>query len=132
MQIKLADIHGQIAIFHEQADQVFQHIASQYRIKSIFSHQEIGNKVSYDRDLRIKQFCSDQSIEWNEYQHNGVVRKLKSRKEWEKLWKQKMEESPKLIAENPWNFLVLDSAYYQTIKGPELNTEITTNNNQLL
>ncbi len=128
MQIKLADIHGQIAIFHEQADQVFQHIASQYRIKSIFSHQEIGNKVSYDRDLRIKQFCLDQSIEWNEYQHNGVVRKLKSRKEWEKLWKQKMEESPKLIAENPWNFLVLDSAYYQTIKGPELNTEITTNN----
>ncbi len=128
MQTKLADLNAKIAIFHEEADQVFQHIANQYRIKSIFSHQEIGNKVSYDRDLRIKQFCSDQSIEWNEYQHNGVVRKLKSRKEWEKLWKQKMEESPKLIAENQWNFLVLDSAYYQTIKGPELNTEITTNN----
>jgi deoxyribodipyrimidine photo-lyase len=128
MQTKLADLNAKIAIFHDEADRVFQHIANQYCIKSIFSHQEIGNKVSYDRDLRIKQFCLNHSIEWNEYQHNGVVRKLKSRKEWVKLWKQKMEESPKLIAENNWNFLVLDSAYYQTIKGPELTTEITTNN----
>ena len=128
MQTKLADLNAKIAIFHDEADRVFQHIANQYCIKSIFSHQEIGNKVSYDRDLRIKQFCLNHSIEWNEYQHNGVVRKLKSRKEWVKLWKQKMEESPKLIAENNWNFLVLDSAYYQTIKGPELTTEITTTN----
>jgi len=128
MQTKLADLNSQIAVFHDEAMHVFQNIAQQYHIKSIFSHQEIGNKISYDRDLSIQQFCLDNTIEWNEYQHNGVVRKLKSRKEWEKLWKQKMEESPKLIAENPWNFLVLNPAYYQAIKGPELDADITTNN----
>ncbi len=128
MQAKLSNLDTQIAVFHDEALNIFQNIAKQYTIKNIFSHQEIGNKITYNRDIAMQKFCLKNSIIWKEYQHNGVVRKLKSRKEWEKLWKQKMEESPKLISEQSWNFLVLNKEFYENIKGEDLNTDITTPN----
>jgi deoxyribodipyrimidine photo-lyase len=128
MQTKLSNLNTQIAVFHDEVLNVFQNIAKQYTIKNIFSHQEIGNKITYDRDIAMQKFCLDNGIIWKEYQHNGVVRKLKSRKEWEKLWKQKMEETPKFIDEQNWNFLALNKEFYENIKGADLNTEITTPN----
>ena len=128
MQSKLADLKTQIAVFHDDALAVFQKIEEQYQIKTIFSYQEIGNKISYDRDLFVKQFCANNNIEWREYQHNGVIRKLKSRKEWEKRWKSKMQEEPKLVDETNWNFLELDPVFYERNQGPMLNAEITAHN----
>lgn len=132
MQAKLADLNTQIAVFHNEATHVFEEIEKHYAIKKIFSHQEIGNKITFDRDLTIKDFCVKNNIHWTEYQHNGVVRKLKSRKDWERLWKQKMEEAPKIIDENNWNFLNFDSKLYNSLKGPKLKVEISTENKSFL
>jgi deoxyribodipyrimidine photo-lyase len=128
IQTKLADMYAQIAVFHAEAMHVFQNLANHYNIKNIYSHQEIGNRITYNRDIAVKQFCREQNIEWTEYQHNGVVRKLKSRKNWEELWKQKMLETPEQVDLNSLNFLQLDPVFYETVKGPELNAEITVNN----
>jgi deoxyribodipyrimidine photo-lyase len=128
MQSKLLNFNAQLYVFHAEVSTVLQNIAEHYHIKNIFSHQEIGNKITYDRDISIQQFCTNNHIEWKEYQHNGVVRKLKSRKIWEQLWKQKMHESPKLVDEENWNLLQLNNDLYSVIKGPELSAEITTNN----
>ena len=128
MQYKLADLNSQVYVFHDEVKTVFEKLSEHYHIQKIFSHQETGNKVTFDRDLLIQQFCSEKSIEWEEYQQNGVVRKLKSRQAWDQLWKQKMQESPKFVDEVNWNFLKLDEEFYNLNKGPELNVEITTNN----
>jgi len=95
MQQKLRPFTTEIAIFHQEALAVFHQLQSAYSITSLLSHEEIGNKITYDRDLVIQQFCRQHHIVWKEFQHNGVVRRLSSRKHWEKLWKQKMEEEPK-------------------------------------
>ncbi len=128
MQAKLKHLDAQLYVFNAEAMAVFEKISEQYTIKRIFSHQEIGNKITYNRDIAMKQFCVDKHIEWEEYQHNGVVRKLKSRKNWEQLWKQKMQEPPKLVDEKAWNFLTLNDAFYDKIKGPALDSEITKHN----
>lgn len=125
MQFKLVDLKAALYIFHEEAINVIKNIAQQYHIKNIFSHEEIGNKITYDRDLTVKEFCLENRIDWKEYQHNGVIRKLNSRKNWEQLWKQKMSATPKLIAEDNWNLLTLAPSFYQSIKGPELSAAIT-------
>ena len=125
MQNKLVDYKTSIAVFNDEAHHVFQKIQTQYNIKIIFSHQEIGNQLTYNRDLVMKKFCVDNSIEWKEYQHNGVIRKLKSRKEWEKRWKEKMQETPKIVDENNWHFLQLDPNFYTSNKGNDLDSEIT-------
>ncbi len=128
MQLKLNDLNAQLYVFHAEASTVFQNLAEKYVIKKVFSHQEIGNKITYDRDLLIKRFCLNKGINWKEYQHNGVIRKLKSRKDWEQRWKHHMEETPKLIDDHQWYFLTLDEGFYQAIKGPELSDAISTKN----
>lgn len=127
MQTKLTKHHTSIAVFHSEFLPTLKGLAKYYTIKSIFSHQEIGNRMTYDRDIHVQKFCIDSQIKWMEYQTNGIVRKLKSRKNWEKLWKEKMEESPKLIDEEKWHFMQLEPHVYDTLKGPSLSDEITTN-----
>jgi deoxyribodipyrimidine photo-lyase len=125
MQSKLIDQQTQIAIFHQEALYVFEELQKKYSLVSLFSYQEIGNHISFKRDLAIKEFCTHHQIKWKEYQHNGVIRKLKSRKNWEKRWKEKMEDAPKIIYENHGHFLTIDQSWYGNIKGKELPSSIT-------
>jgi deoxyribodipyrimidine photo-lyase len=127
MQLKLARLDTQIAIFHNEALFVLSEIVSFYKVKTIFSHQETGNKITYDRDISVHNFCIENNIEWKEYQNNGIIRKLKSRKDWEKRWKQKMEENPKLIDDENSKFLKIDEEIFDKIKGQELDAKITAN-----
>ena len=128
MQTKLVQVNAKLYIFHEEAISVFQQLTTAFNIKSIFSHQETGNKITYDRDIAVQQFCQENAIEWKEYQQNGIIRKLKSRKNWEQRWKQKMQETPKIIDDHYRNYAALDDTFYQQTKGTELPAEITTAN----
>ena len=128
MQSKLSDLNAQMYIFHDEALSIFQKIAENYHIRTIFSHEEIGNKITFDRDICVQKFCLDKQINWREFQHNGVIRKDRSRENWEQLWKQNMRKSPKLVDEQHWNFLLFDDNLYQTIKGSDLDAEIKIEN----
>lgn len=125
MQQKLRPFQTQIAIFHQEAFAVFKQLHSYYSIATLLSHEEIGNKVTYDRDIVIQQFCRQHHIPWKEFQHNGVVRRLSSRKHWEKLWKQKMEEEPQTANLSKITFLTVDPNWYQQHCGTALPIEIT-------
>jgi deoxyribodipyrimidine photo-lyase len=128
MQLKLNDKNAQLYVFHNEVEVVFNELLTQYDIKTIFSHHETGNKITYDRDIAIQKFCNCNTIEWKEYQLNGVIRKLKSRSKWQQRWQQKMTESPKLVNEEGWNVLQLDTIFYNAIKGEKLSVEITVHN----
>ncbi len=128
MNEKLKNIQAQLYIFHQEAMHVFSELINHYEIKNIYSHQEIGNKITFDRDLSVNQFCIANNIQWHEFQMHGVIRKLKNRKNWEQRWEQKMTETPKLIQENNWNIISLPPNIYNRIKGEALSEEITTRN----
>lgn len=128
MQTKLQNINARLYVFHNEAIPVLTAISENYDIQTIFSHQEIGNKLSYDRDKAVTIFCKAQNIQWKEYQLHGVIRKLKSRADWEQRWQKKMTEAPKFVAENNWNILTLPLHIYDAIKGTALATEITSRN----
>ena len=72
MQTKLVQVNAKLYIFHEEAISVFQQLTTAFNIKSIFSHQETGNKITYDRDIAVQQFCQQNAIEWKEYQQNDT------------------------------------------------------------
>jgi deoxyribodipyrimidine photo-lyase len=126
MQLKLKDKNAQLYIFHNEVEVVLHELQKKYEIKNIFSHVEVGNKITYDRDIAIQKFCSHNTIEWKEYQLNGVIRKLKSRSNWQQRWQQKMTEPPKLVSETGWNILQLDEHLYNVLKGEKLNDAIIT------
>ena len=105
MHSKLKDKNAQLYIFHNEVEVVLQELQKMYDIKSIFTHVEVGNKITYDRDITIQKFCSYNVTEWKEYQLNGIIRKLKSRSKWQQRWEQKMKEVPKFVSEIGWNIL---------------------------
>lgn len=128
LQKQLEPKKGKLHFFHDEVMPVFEKLARIYDIQVIFSHQEIGNKVTFDRDIRVAEFCVKNQISWNEFQQHGVIRKLKSRVDWEKRWKKQMESPIKPIDWNKLIFSPLNSEVYQNLKGAELPLEITTTN----
>ena len=128
MQVKGKEKNAQLYIFHNEVEVVLTALQKYYEIMTIFSHMEVGNRITYDRDIAIQKFCGFNTILWKEFQLNGVIRKLKSRNNWQQRWQQKMLEPPKLVGETKWNILQLDDTLYSILKGKAISEEITTHN----
>lgn len=65
---------------------VFEFLIQQYDIKTIFSYQETGIQLTYDRDLLLIDFFKNRGISWVEFQTNGVQRGRHNREGWSKSW----------------------------------------------
>ena len=128
MNERLKTTNTQIYIFHNEAKDVFEMLAHQFNVHSIFSSEEIGNGLTFERDKAMKILFLKNRILWKEYQTNGIVRGLKTRKLWEKLWESQMSKQPNFVKESGWNMLELDPSIFNKIRGEELNSEITTRN----
>ncbi|WP_309614319.1 deoxyribodipyrimidine photo-lyase [Flavobacterium sp.] len=128
MQTKLDSVEANLYFFHKEVKDVFEEIAKEYEVKTVYSHQEIGNKITFDRDIEMQHYFSENAIEWKEFQLHGVIRKLKSRKDWDKRWEKVMRDIPKIFDLNSLNIEKLDSDLYNKLKGKTLNNEITTHN----
>ena len=128
LQTQLDSVEAKLYFFHNEVKSVFDEIVKEYDVKTIFSHQEIGNKITFDRDVEMQKYFSDNEIEWKEYQMHGVIRKLKSRKNWDKRWENVMRDTPKKIDLNTLSIENLESNFYNKIKGETLDLEITTVN----
>lgn len=128
MNLKLQSFNQEVYIFHSETLPVFQRLSEKFAIQTVFSHQEIGNKLTFDRDIQMQAFFKKQNINWKESRTNGIIRKLKNRVDWEKRWKTTMTSEPKLIDEENTNFLKLENQFYEELKGSELADNITTRN----
>jgi deoxyribodipyrimidine photo-lyase len=128
MNEKLKSLNGQIYCCHHEAPFVFEMLINHYNINTVFSSQETGNGLTYERDKKMQKLFAEHGIRWQEYQTNGIIRKLKSRENWEKRWQVTMTASPKIIEETGWQFLKIDEALQEKLKGPALQKEITTRN----
>lgn len=79
MNLQIQAIDGEVVASLEKLVSVFE-------VKTIFSHQETGNHISYQRDLAVAGFCQQHNIVWHEYPTNGVIRGLKTRKDFTACW----------------------------------------------
>ena len=128
LQKKLTFFNTKLYFFHNEVATVFSELTKNFEIQTVFSHQEIGNKVTFDRDIAMQDFFLKNNIVWKEFQMHGVIRKLKSRQNWDKRWENIMRATPKIIKESELNLIDLDDDFYETIKGQTLPLEITTPN----
>lgn len=83
---KLNPYNKQVIIFYAEAVDVFSLIQSQYNITNIFSYQESGIKITYNRDKLIADFCKINNINWQQCQRDGIIRGIKNRQGWDKNW----------------------------------------------
>jgi deoxyribodipyrimidine photo-lyase len=121
--------HGtRIQVCHQEVIDVLNILNENFDIKNLFSHQETGNKVTYDRDLAVQIFCKEHNISWHESLTNGVVRKLKSRKNWEKRWKETMSKPIIKVDLDNVSFLKLHPSINDAMMGVQIPSEFTIRN----
>ena len=70
--------------------QVLQALQREFPFTHLFSHEETGPGWSYTRDLAVAGWCRGQGVQWTETPQTGVVRRLRSRAGWARLWAQRM------------------------------------------
>ena len=128
MQLKLNSFSSRIYFFHQEVEFVFKELMHVYDIQNVFSHQEIGNKVTYDRDIQMQHLFDTNAIVWKQFQIHGVIRKLKSRSDWDKRWENVMRDVPKTIELKNLKIESLETNFYENLRGKELSKEITNHN----
>jgi deoxyribodipyrimidine photo-lyase len=86
LNIKLEPFNKKAYILYAEALDVFQSLANQFSIKNIFSYQETGIQITFDRDKSIASFCKQNNICWQQFQRDGIIRGINNRTGWDKQW----------------------------------------------
>ncbi len=68
-----------------ECEEIFQYLATQFQIQELFSYQESGTTITWERDKTIAGFCKNHGIQWTEFQKGGVIRGIKNREQWEEM-----------------------------------------------
>jgi len=86
MNMVLNKYNKKVEVFYAEATEVFELIATQYNINSVFSYQETGVNITFQRDKQMKKWFTTNTIIWQEFQRDGIVRGSKNRDGWDKQW----------------------------------------------
>ena len=97
---KLSKYNKEVQIFYGNSKDIFIQLFSSFNVNNIFSYQESGVKISWERDKAIKELCRAYSVEWFEFQRDGIIRGIKNREGWNKNWHIEMH---KKIIENQFS-----------------------------
>lgn len=83
---QLHGLNAQIQIVEGEALKTFMQINQEHQIFAIYSHEEVGLKLTFDRDLRIKTWCNAEGINWHESPCGAVIRAARDRRGWQRNW----------------------------------------------
>jgi deoxyribodipyrimidine photo-lyase len=72
IQNELLQFHTQVLVVEDEVIPVFQKIHELCSITSIYSYQESGLHITYNRDKEVKTFCDTHGIIWDESVQNGL------------------------------------------------------------
>jgi deoxyribodipyrimidine photo-lyase len=76
----------QVLCVQTEVVNAFNQIFNSYKVDTVFSHQETGLLITYNRDKEFTRYCRNNSIKWEENNNNGVLRGLLDRKDWFDKW----------------------------------------------
>ena len=99
LQKALQTHNSRVLIVTGEVIDVFKESIEHVKIKMLFSHQETGLRITYDRDLALERFANELKIEapekkfsWGEFMNNGVQRGLRNRLGWVEDWEWFMKQ----------------------------------------
>jgi deoxyribodipyrimidine photo-lyase len=64
----------------------FNQLFNNYVVNTVFSHQETGLLITYNRDKEFNRYCKNNSVNWIENNNNGILRGLLNREDWFEKW----------------------------------------------
>ncbi len=83
---------GALVIRVGEATEVLEKLQRATGFETIWSHQETGNRITYDRDRRVAAWARSRAVAWKELPNHGVFRRLDSRDGWARRWEALMTQ----------------------------------------
>ncbi len=103
----------------------FNQLQNYFKIHTVFSHQETGLLITYNRDKDFARYCRNNTINWIENNNNGVLRGLLNREDWFEKWDEYMYSPQIEVNYSSANFISLDQIknLEKSFIIPDLKTE---------
>ncbi|TRX39263.1 cryptochrome/deoxyribodipyrimidine photo-lyase family protein [Flavobacterium restrictum] len=111
LNLQLAPFNTKIVSVSGEVISVLNTIQERYKIETVFSHQETGLKITYERDKSFKRFCKNNLISWIENTNNGIFRALRNRSNWVTKWENYMNAPQFDFNPKPETFLSLEAIH---------------------
>ncbi len=92
LRLRLRERGAELTVRVGRMPDVLEALHLEAPIDSLHSHRETGNRVTYERDLRVLEWARARSVPWQEYGQFGVVRRLKTRDGWAARWSRVMSK----------------------------------------
>lgn len=124
LEIALHIVHGEVLPF-------FAGLRTRFHIDTLFSYQETGVRLTYDRDLAMLAFCADHGIQWREFQNNGVLRGLRRRTTWRKRWLTFMHQTCDAVDLTQLQALLLPDDFWDNHCGDDLPASVLFEDGQM-
>ncbi len=83
MRTALAKEGQEIHIVCGEVLDILSSINEFYSIANLFSYEEVGTKLTFDRDRNVKKWCLEKEIAFKSFAQNGTVRGKKNRADWQ-------------------------------------------------
>ncbi len=78
--------HPKIHVLRQNAEPAFEMLSEHFDLKAVWSYEETGTDITYQRDIRMGKWFRARGVAWHEFQSNGVQRAIKDRDGWTKAW----------------------------------------------
>ena len=69
---------------------VLSQLRSEFAFTHVLSHEETGSGWTYTRDRAVVAWCKAHGVQWQQWPHTGVVRRLVTRAGWAGQWATRM------------------------------------------
>ncbi len=91
---ELRKLGGHLTLRHGSLPEVLDELHQSAKIAGLWSHQETGNAITYQRDLQVARWAQARNIPWQEFPQNGVIRRLATRDGWAERRERFLNEPP--------------------------------------
>lgn len=98
LQLSLRSIGAELLIVQADLPAGFAQLKQQLDFSCIYSHEETGAGVTYQRDIAVADWCKNENVHWQELPQSGVVRRLTSRDKRNKIIAERLFDSAPLDA----------------------------------
>ena len=88
---QLQELNCPLVIRRGEITGILNTLQEETQFVALWSHEETGNWLSFQRDERLRDWCRHKGVLWREYAQNGVQRPMKDREKWGEKWQTLME-----------------------------------------
>ncbi len=89
---RLRALGGDLVLRLGRMPEVLDALHAVHRFDRLWSHEETGLGVTYDRDRRVRRWCRSHGVAWEERSQFGVFRARARRDGWSRDWAERMRQ----------------------------------------